>query len=132
MPHSNGRSAFRPSRVFAGLVAFAACVLVSALTHVLIGEGRDVRLASWLLALTLLATTTWLVGWRQYGVSESLVTLLVLEVLVVFAIGWFAYGGAPRLDNFFFAWFVPANVFVALPWLLGTGLGTWLRRRTPT
>jgi len=75
---------------------------------------------------------TWLVGWRQHGTVESLVSMILVEVLFVVAIGFIAYGGVPRLDSFFFAWFVPGNLFVALPWLVGIVLGAWiLRRRSP-
>lgn len=40
---------------------------------------------------------------------------------------------AAALVHVLVSWFVPGNLFIGLPWLLGTGLGTWLsRRRLPT
>lgn len=129
MRHSDTRRTFRPSRVFIGLAAFAACAMTAALAHVLVGMGRDIRPASGLLAILLVVTVIWRIGWQRDRIIESLMALVVVELLFVAAIGWIAYGGVPRLDSFFFSWFVPGNLFVALPWLLGIGMGTWFSRR---
>ncbi|MGH8076401.1 MAG: hypothetical protein ACREPE_03610 [Lysobacter sp.] len=85
-----------------------------------------------LLAFLLVAAIAGLVGWRRFRVVESLVALVVVELLFAAAIGWFGYGGLARADSFFFSWFVTGNLFIAVPWLIGTALGAWLSRRPVT
>ncbi len=124
MRQSDVTSAFKMRNVFAAVGAFAACVLAAALGHVLMGEGKDVRLASGSLAISILLAVTWLVGWRRHGAAESLVALAAVEALLVWAISGFDYGGVPRLDSFFVAWFLPVSVAMALPDWRGSG---WVR-----
>lgn len=132
MMRSTVRPAFQLRNVSIAVGMFAVCTVVAALVHVLIGAwGRDVKPTSILLALLVFAALAWLVGRRRHRIAESLAALIVVELLFIGAIGWFGYGGLPRPERFFFAWLVPGNLFIALPWLAGTAVGTWIARRTP-
>lgn len=82
------------------------------------------------MALLLFATSVYLAGWRNYGTTSLIAAVGVAELLVVAAIGWLAYGGAPRFDPFFYSWFIPTGFTIAAPWLAGIMLGRSRARRT--
>jgi hypothetical protein len=80
-------------------------------------------------AVALLAVLAWhLMGARHYRAGPMFAALLVIEVLLVAAIGWIAYGGMPRVDRFFLSWFGGAGSLLAAPWLFGMWLGARRKR----
>lgn len=116
-------------RVVAALAGIIACLLAASAFHVVVGSlGRDLRPAGFVMAITLAGTAFWLTRWRGYRLREMLVALVVAELLFALTIGWFANGGLPRPGTFFYSWFIPGNLFLALPWLTGTVLGAFARR----
>ncbi len=109
------------------LIAFAAmlaCALLAVIVHVLVGSwGRDPRPAAAIMALLLAMTALYLTGWRGFPSGTVLAALLLAELLLIAGIGWFAYGGLPRLDRFFGSWFGTGALIIALPWLVGIAAG---------
>lgn len=117
----------RPVRPGQFLIAFAgmlACALLAVVLHVLVGSwGRDPRPAAVAMALLLAAAAFYLAGWRHYPIVSLLAALVLADLLLIAAIGWFAYGGVPRLDRFFSSWFVTGTLTIALPWVIGSMAG---------
>ena len=117
-------------RVATALASIIACLLAAMVLSALVGSpGRDLRPAAIFMAILLVAAAFYLSRWRAHRVRELIVALLIAELLYVIAIGWFASGGLPQFDGFFFSWFIAGNLFLALPWLVGVALGTFTRRR---
>jgi len=117
-------------RVATALASIIACLLAAMVLSALVGSsGRDPRPAAIFMAIFLVAAAFYLSRWRAHRVRELIVALLIAELFFVAAIGWFASGGLPRFDSFFFSWFIAGNRFLALPWLVGVALGTYTRRR---
>lgn len=117
-------------RVATALASIIACLLAAVALHALIGSwGRDPRPAGAFMAIALAAAAFLLSGWRAHRASDLIVALFVAELLFIAAIGWFADGGLPHLGGFFFSWFIPGSLFLALPWLIGMALGAYVRRR---
>jgi hypothetical protein len=117
-----------PPRIGQILIASAnilACALLAGTVHALVGTwGRDLRPTAAVMGLLLAAAAFYLAGWRRYPVASLLAALLLAELLLIAAIGWFAYGGLPRLDNFFRSWFINSALIIALPWLIGMMAGS--------
>lgn len=117
-------------RVATALASVIACPLAAVAFGALVGSsGRDLRPAAIFMAILLVTASFYLSRWRAHRVRELIVALLIAELFFVAAIGWFASGGLPRFDGFFFSWFIAGNLFLALPWLVGVALGTYTRRR---
>lgn len=116
------------------LIAFAtmlACALLAVIVHALVGSwGRDPRPAAAVMALLLTMAAFYLAGSRRYPIGSLLAALVLAELVLIAAIGWFAYGGVPRLDRFFRSWFVTSALIIALPWLIGLAAGRF-RSRAP-
>jgi len=117
-------------RVITALASIIACLLAAVAFHVLLGAwGRDPRPAGAFMAIALATAALYLAGRRAHRASELIVALITAELLFVAAIGWFADGGLPHFGGFFFSWFIPGSLFLALPWLIGMALGAYVRRR---
>lgn len=117
-------------RVVTALASIIACLLAAVSLHALVGSwGRDPRPAGVFMAIALAATAFYLAGRRTHRASELFIALIAAELLFVAAIGWFADGGLPRFGGFFFSWFIPGSLLLALPWLIGMALGAYVRRR---
>jgi len=116
-------------RVATALASIIACLLAAMVLSVLVGSsGRDPRPAAIFMAIFLVAAAFYLSRWRAHRVRELIVALLIAELFFAAAIGWFASGGLPQFDGFFFSWFIAGNRFLALPWLVGVALGAYARR----
>lgn len=117
----------RSVRIGQVLMAFASmltCALLAVVVHALVGSwGRDPRPAAVVMALSLAAVAFYLAGLRHYPIATLLAALVLAELALIAAIGWFAYGGMPRLDRFFNSWFISGALIIALPWLIGLAAG---------
>lgn len=114
-------------RLLFALMGITACVLAAALLHIIVGSwGRDPRPAASFMALLLALLALYLAGWRGHRLGELFAALALVEGIFVLAIGFFAYGGLPRVDDFFSSWFIPGNLYIALPWLAGMAAGAYL------
>ncbi len=123
---------WRIGQALIALASMLACVLLAVVVHALVGTwGRDPRPAAAIMSLLLAVDAFYLAGWRRYPIGSLLAALVMAELLLIAAIGWFAYGGVPRLDRFFSSWFVTGALIIALPWLIGCGAGL-ARRGTAT
>ncbi len=117
-------------RVATALASIIACLLAAVAFGALIGSsGRDLRPAAIFMAILLVAAAFHLSRWRAHRVRELIVALFIAELFFAAAIGWFANGGLPQFDGFFFSWFIAGNRFLAVPWLVGVALGAYARRR---
>lgn len=129
MSHDRVGDARRVRCVVIATTAFLACVLFAVVLHAVVGSwGRDPRPASAFMAVLLALTSGYLAGWRRHPLSGLLAALLFAELILVAAIGWFAYGGLPQLDRFFYSWIVSGSLIIALPWLAGAAVGAWRAR----
>lgn len=114
----------RLGQVLIAFVSMLACALPAIVVHALVGTwGRDPRPAAAVMALLLAVAAFYLAGWRRYPIGSLVAALVLAELLLIAAIGWFAYGGVPRLDRFFSSWFITGAAIIALPWLIGLTAG---------
>lgn len=129
------RSTGSGSLVAQTMIAFSGMLgsgLAGLLLHVVLGgQGRDPTVGAGLAALLLAFLAAWLCGYRRYRALALVAALALALCLQVAAIGLIAYGGLPRLDRFFLSWFTGLGLLVAVPWLLGMGLGVGWRRVRP-
>lgn len=118
------------SNVLLGVLTMLVCLLIAVGVHLLVGVwGKDPRPAATVMAILLVASAAWLAGKRRYRLAELVYALVACEVLFIAGIGWFAYGGLPRLDRFFFSWFLGGSAIIAVPWVLGAVAGLRFGRR---
>lgn len=104
------------------------CILAGLGLHLALGtQGRDPTAGASLAALLLALLAAFCVR-RGYGPLPLFAALGLALLLSVGAIGFFAYGGLPRLDRFFLSWFSGIGLLLAVPWLLGLALGLGWRR----
>lgn len=111
-----------------GLAGMLVCVLAGLLLHIgLGGQGRNPAAGAAFSALLMAGLAAWLCARCSYRLLALWLSLVLALLLGAAAIGHFGYGGLPRLDRFFLSWMGGIALWLALPWLLGMGLGLFWR-----
>jgi hypothetical protein len=89
-------------------------------------HGRDFRSTAWLAAALIALVGFWRSFKRRNSAMQMCYSLVLVEAMVVGLILFFS--GNYVIDTFFLDWFMGINLFLAIPWLIGIGIGKSMSR----
>jgi hypothetical protein len=119
-------------RVLVGSLFFFICLLMAFLICFLLVDlcsgisGRNFTPVSTITGI-LIGISSLFFSIREYLTTVQMASSLILvEFLIFYLIGFFI--GSYDIDSLFIQWFVITNLYIALPWLIGFGIGRLVRK----
>lgn len=89
-------------------------------------SGRDFRSGATIAGILISLFSIFLRAKYKWSLTSLLVSLIPVEVVTMFMI--MSGSGSFSIDNFNLRWLTWLNLYIALPWLIGIGIGSILSR----
>ena len=84
-------------------------------------SGRDFRIAGIISGIFICLFAIRLGSKYQWRLSVFIISLIPVELVLILAI--MSGSGSYSIDTFNLQWLLGLNIFVALPWFIGAGIG---------
>lgn len=121
--------------ILGGGMLFFICLMLALLICFLSGDlckgisSRDFHSLATITGFAIGLSSLWVAGKEYWTTVQMLASLILVECMVFYLIGFFI--GSYGMDSTFIHWFVYTNTYIALPWLIGLGVGKLIRKRKP-
>lgn len=111
---------------FFGILVCIAIGLFLAYTFWPPVSGRDFRLGAAIAGILISLFSILLRAKYKWSLSSLLISLIPVEMVTMFMV--MSGSGSFSIDSFNLRWLAGLNLYIALPWLIGIGIGSVLFR----